>query len=346
MTDLTDIREEVVAITVNEASAGNYSLDRILCVLDSERLNIKHPRSRKEYLTGFHLLENVTCGTFDVRGYTRFLSKANTSDAKKIVLEFISSFFGDASTRIKESGGVVNKFVGDAVFCYWLDPANKPSPIDVFYEIRRIFYTALANYKRIHEDFEVLFEAEGVNLDISLALSKGEVYYGTFGTDNGIYSDFSLFGDTVNNCFRISKLAFKGQFLADAKSEFLNGYETLKISRVCIRGSDDRVNPFWVIRKKAPPKGILPDAVICTKVNCREGFRYCSKLKNAGSGLNPTKLIGADYFEHFKISCSKIARCSVRDLDSCNSILPCFYAFMNGVDKQKNLRRCSFVEKA
>jgi hypothetical protein len=86
---------------------GNYPKDR-LQLLESKDNNVNLLIEKDFYFA-----------TFDIRGFTNFLSSIPVSEdiTFKRALIFIESFFNEASDTINESNGIINKYLGDAVFC-------------------------------------------------------------------------------------------------------------------------------------------------------------------------------------------------------------------------------------
>ncbi len=127
----------------------------------------------------------------DIRGFTSF---SETRQPEEVVA-MLNEYFKAMVAEIHASGGVVDKFIGDAIMAVWGSP--KSSPKDELMALQ----CCLRIRKRL-----VSFNAERIKkgekpILIGMGLHAGEAISGTIGSDDRM--EFTVIGDTVNLASRI-----------------------------------------------------------------------------------------------------------------------------------------------
>ncbi len=110
----------------------------------------------------------------------------------------LSAYFDVARTIIERHGGVVEKFIGDAVMAVW------GTPVAYEDDAERAVRTALELVDGVH----VLGEAEGVGLEARAGVLTGEA-----ATRPGAVSEGMVAGDMVNTAARLQSSAEPGTVL-------------------------------------------------------------------------------------------------------------------------------------
>lgn len=127
----------------------------------------------------------------DIRGFTDF----SQSRSPEEVVSMLNSYFEVMVGIINKHGGVVDKFVGDAIMAVWGAPNSTAddakNAVLACLEMR----TALAelNAKRLEQGETVIM--------MGMGLHAGPVISGTIGSDARL--EYTVIGDTVNTASRI-----------------------------------------------------------------------------------------------------------------------------------------------
>ncbi len=141
----------------------------------------------------------------DLVGFTP-LSEARDPEE---VRELLSAYFEAASTVIGRYGGVVEKFIGDAVMAVW------GAPLATEGDAERAVRAALDLMDTVHQ----LGAERGVEgLEARAGVVTGEVAVTLGATNEGMVA-----GDAVNTAARVQSVAGAGQVLVDAATRRLTG---------------------------------------------------------------------------------------------------------------------------
>ena len=127
----------------------------------------------------------------DLRGFT------NLSEAKDPaqVVELLNEYFSQMVPVINKYGGVVDKFIGDAIMAVWGVPAAKPNDGK----------NALMACIKMRQALEILNKTRAARgepeLWIGMALHFGEAISGTIGSEERM--EYTVIGNTINTASRI-----------------------------------------------------------------------------------------------------------------------------------------------
>ena len=130
--------------------------------------------------------EIVTILSSDIRNFTGTSEKYEPS----VIVEMLNSYFTKMQQAISENGGIIDKYIGDAIQAVFYDEPDKEN------QVIRAAKVALAMRKALEEFNEErkskgLFTIEnGIGIDTDIAVT------GTIGTEKG-RKDFSVNGDVV-----------------------------------------------------------------------------------------------------------------------------------------------------
>ena len=141
----------------------------------------------------------------DVVGFTP-MSESRDPEA---VRELLTRYFTMARTVIGRYGGVVEKFIGDAVMAVWGAPAATEGDAERAVRAALDLMAAVA---------EVRAEADAPDLSARAGVVTGEV-----AVTLGAVGEGMVAGDTVNTAARVQSVAEPGQVLVDAATYRLAG---------------------------------------------------------------------------------------------------------------------------
>ncbi len=127
----------------------------------------------------------------DIRGFTTY---SNDRSAEEVV-GMLNSYFEVMVTIITKHGGVVDKFVGDAIMAVWGAPASSEDDVRNAMNACLEMRLALAdfNQQRLEDGKEAI--------TMGMGLHVGPVVAGTVGSHDRL--EYTVIGDTVNTASRI-----------------------------------------------------------------------------------------------------------------------------------------------
>lgn len=213
---------EVLAVLVRHVSKGNFDIkagDRLKSLIEDEvhdlahafdamTVGLKERDKVKSLFSKFHgssvaddLINNdigvggqnkeVTVFFSDIRGFTAFSENKTPEEVVTMLNEYFEVMVG----IITRHGGVVDKFIGDAIMAVWGAP--KATEKDTHNAVRACLDMRLAldqlNKKRISEN--------NVPIKIGMGLHTGRAISGTIGSTERM--EYTVIGDTVNMSSRI-----------------------------------------------------------------------------------------------------------------------------------------------
>ncbi len=136
----------------------------------------------------------VTLIFTDIRGFTNISEKVNPAEIVKI----LNSYFTPMTKLIRDTGGTVDKFIGDAIMAFW------NAPLDVKNHPMKALQTSINMQKSLKELNLILEEKHQVQINMGAGLHTGKVYVGNMGSDELL--DYTCIGDTVNLTSRLESL--------------------------------------------------------------------------------------------------------------------------------------------
>jgi len=148
----------------------------------------------------------------DVRGFTSLSEKLEPEQ----VTEIMNKALTIQANAVKEHGGMVDKYIGDAMMAIF------NAPIDLEDHENKAIQTAL----RIHRDME---EAN-LGIEIGIGINTGEAVIGNMGSDTRF--DYSAIGDAVNLAARLESST------KEVGEDIVIGYTTAMNSNIPTRYLD------------------------------------------------------------------------------------------------------------
>jgi len=133
----------------------------------------------------------------DIRNYTGMSEALPNREFSRL----ISEWFRESSDLIEKHGGVIDKFIGDAVMAYWVAASRSEPAKEVNAALdaaAALIARAAAFSDRISSQFP------GNTFRIGVGLNMGDAMLGNVGT--GENQSFTIVGDSVNVAFRLESL--------------------------------------------------------------------------------------------------------------------------------------------
>lgn len=135
--------------------------------------------------------KNVTVFFSDIRGFTD-MSEKNTSEE---IVSMLNEYFEVMVHIINRNGGVVDKFIGDAIMAVWGVPNEGPD--DAVNAVKACLEMRLA----LNKLNESRIDRNLVPIKIGMGLHSGEAISGQIGSSERM--EFTVIGDAVNTASRI-----------------------------------------------------------------------------------------------------------------------------------------------
>ncbi len=138
--------------------------------------------------------KTVTVLFSDIRNFTTIAEYLQPED----VVEILNTYFGDVSRIIKEEGGRIDKFIGDAVMAVFGDLSERD-------HAWRAVRTA-CKIEALSTQFRIQIAKRFTNKDLSgfsvgIGINTGPVVIGNIGAEDRM--EYTVIGDTVNVAARI-----------------------------------------------------------------------------------------------------------------------------------------------
>jgi len=188
--------------------------------------------------------KKITILFSDIRNFTSLSEKM---DPEKLV-KFLNTYFNEMAAIIMDNNGVVDKYIGDAIMCFWGDPVEDP------YQHENACKTALLMKKRLVElRKEWKNEWRDIsNIDIGIGIHSGKAVIGNLGSKQRF--DYTAIGDSVNLASRLEGLnKYYGTSILvseDVYREVKDKFLFRKIDRVRVKGKEKYVEIYELLDKE------------------------------------------------------------------------------------------------
>lgn len=250
---------EAIAFNLQEKS-GKFMKDTFSSYLSGDLLNqlIAHPESLK--LGGER--KELTVLFSDIRGFTTL----SESMSPEKLIEILNRYFTPMTQSVLDNGGMLDKYIGDAVMAFFNAPVNVEKHADA------ACYSALSMIDKLNKLNEV-FLNEGLHpIRIGIGLNTAEVIVGNIGSD--AKKDYTVIGDGVNLASRVEGLT-KNYTVEILITEFtvaslVDEFVYREIEPVKVKGKDEAVVLFELMsntQKSKELKKLYEDALNTYKNN-------------------------------------------------------------------------------
>lgn len=174
----------------------------------------------------------------DIRGFTSFSEGLMPEQLVSVLNVYMAS----AVDAVLEEGGTIDKFLGDAVMCWF----NAPVP-QADHPLRAVRAALMINalVKELHKSLP-----PRLHLSYGIGIHTGEALLGLIGTAKRL--DFTAVGDTVNTAKRIQENADGGQVLISQQvyQQVARFVEARIVKSVLAKGKREPIIVYEVVRLK------------------------------------------------------------------------------------------------
>ena len=148
----------------------------------------------------------------DITGYTSF----SEGKEPEYVIEVINEFFNESVELVINSGGYIDKFIGDCIMAAWGVPMMTEEQDAI-----NAVTTALQIHDLVRSDKRTFFHGDASRLKLSIGMASGPLVAGNVGSRRRM--EYTVLGDTVNVAARLEGIATAEEVLITAATRDLIG---------------------------------------------------------------------------------------------------------------------------
>lgn len=204
----------------------------------------------------------VTTFFSDIRSFTSISEKLSPKELVKLLNEYFTSM----SDIIIEYGGVVDKYIGDAIMAFW------GAPIDDEHQANNAVKAAIKMNEELPKISQKFLKDKKIKFDIGMGINTGSVIVGNMGCDKRF--DYTVIGDNVNLASRLEGLTKKYRvkiiISKHTKQKISKKFITRELDLVSVKGKSEPVEIFEVIGYKGE--------VSRKKIECIENYEAGLRL--------------------------------------------------------------------
>ena len=181
----------------------------------------------------------------DIRGFTTISEQFK--DNPQNLTNLINRYLTPMTYLVMESGGTIDKYIGDALMAFW----NAPIEGDKISHRVRSIETSLKMFDKLEELNEELKKEGKKELAIGVGINTGNVVVGNMGSDQRF--DYTCLGDAVNLSARL-----EGQTKSYGV-KILLGQETIKhvedkfkfieLDKIAVKGKKEGIHIYTVLNE-------------------------------------------------------------------------------------------------
>ncbi|WP_295447027.1 adenylate/guanylate cyclase domain-containing protein [uncultured Thiodictyon sp.] len=217
----------------------------------------------------------------DIRGFTALTE----SLPARTVIGLLNRYFSAMGGVIKRHGGVIDKFMGDAVMALFGAPERRPD------DLLRALACAVEMQQAMVE-FNRESQARGQpRLYVGIAVNTGEMMAGSFGSRQ--YSEYTVIGDAVNVVARMEPFSLRGQVLLSESSHAgaREHIEIAGINAVQVKGKSEPVVLYELHCVTHPRRLVVPHVEVRRSPRVPVDFPLMFR-QVAGKCVLPEPLVG------------------------------------------------------
>ncbi|QSQ27759.1 adenylate/guanylate cyclase domain-containing protein [Pyxidicoccus parkwayensis] len=188
----------------------------------------------------------------DIRGFTTLSERMSPEG----LVTFINQYLTPMTGVVFAHGGTLDKYIGDAIMCFWGAPVDQPD------HALRACRTALGFLDKLQE-LKVRWRAAGLpEVDIGVGVNTGPMNVGHMGTESRF--NYTVMGDAVNLASRLEGLNKEyGTRILVAEGTYLQVREHViarRLGAVRVKGKQEPV-AIYELRAMGRPEGADAEAI-------------------------------------------------------------------------------------
>ena len=184
----------------------------------------------------------------DIQGFTSICEQLTPDH----VVRLLNHYFSEMSAPIREHGGIIDKYIGDAIMALWCPPFVDPAR-----HAALACQAALDQFARLQRFRESLPEVTGLRrglpaFDMRIGIATGRAIVGSIGSDTS--RSYTVIGDTANLAARLEAVNKQyGTRIAVSEDTFegVRGeYELRELDRIRVAGKSEPARVFELLARK------------------------------------------------------------------------------------------------
>jgi adenylate cyclase len=205
----------------------------------------------------------------DLRGFTTISERFG--DARKL-MEWLNEYMEAMTTEVLGHGGVVNKYIGDAIMAVFGVPVARTSGEEIARDALNAVRCAIRMGERLEEINERWRTENRPTVQMRVGIFTGPLVVGCVGSRHRL--EYTVIGDTVNIASRLE--SFKKELDAESTCRVLIGESTWKcvgeqfrtrgLGSIALKGKDQCVEIYQVLGAKEEDDGTVIREV-CYEMN-------------------------------------------------------------------------------
>ncbi len=190
----------------------------------------------REYESSLMINEtvNATVAFIDICSFTSI----SESESPDVVVQLLNNYFDVMVKEIIAQGGIVDKFIGDAVMAVF--KGN--------YHLDRAIDACLALRTQI-ENLPAASNLANFTPKVSIGINSGEMISGNIGSGKLRRLDYTVIGDVVNIAQRLQGVAKEGQIIINQESyeKVKESFNCRKVAEVSLKNKSTPVTIYEVM---------------------------------------------------------------------------------------------------
>lgn len=190
----------------------------------------------------------------DLVGFTSISERL----APSTLVDLINAYFAEMSAPIRESSGIIDKYIGDAVMAFWVPPFVDPNEQTRLACAAALAQRACLDAFRARVPDVIGLRRDVPTIDFRAALATGEVVVGSVGSETA--RSFTVMGDTVNFASRLegANKAYGTHLLIDGMTYDMAG-DTIEAREIDLIGVVGREEPVRIYELAAMAGELPPE---------------------------------------------------------------------------------------
>lgn len=178
----------------------------------------------------------------DLRGFTT-LSEGLSSEK---LVEVLNTYLNEMTNIVFDEGGVLDKYIGDAVMAFWNAPFDQPD------HVIRAVRCAVRMQDRLKAMNKEGRFPKGIELKVGVGVNTGEMVVGNIGAETRY--DYTVIGDSVNLASRTESLCKEygvGIIITQNTADDLaDAFHLRLLDQVAVKGKKEPIRLFEVLGLK------------------------------------------------------------------------------------------------
>lgn len=184
----------------------------------------------------------------DIRGFTALTE----SQPPRTIIRLLNRYFTRMVDLVRQHGGVVDKFMGDAVMALFGAPIRHDD------HLIRALSCAVEMQQAMLELNRESRQAGEPNIFAGIAVNTGNLMAGSFGSR--LYNEYTVIGDTVNLAARMEGYSLRGQVLL-SESSYAGARDRIEIggaNSLYVKGKAREITLYELHAVTHPKRLVVP----------------------------------------------------------------------------------------